>query len=409
MTLAYTRDAGTGEKCRSGICTMSAGKTPKKLSTSEVCFLCKAKVSSDEKIKVFGKSTLKIHSLILRSTEVDLSVYIGSDLAAICRSKCYNRLLRYKRALDRVAEIENEIKQDFLNDGPFRVKRLAKDPGQTPEAKKSLHFDDANVNNQSQKYIMSTPKAGTSASSLASPSLPPVFTFGAVSPIAPVITFPTRGFLAPNGLVQNAFGGVTSGFTGRVLTSTPQKQVEFRKPERPIAETKETKVHLTVAYPSKPFHKELKDDLAVLGKAICNGSPQRIARAVLKNVALRKIIVEKVLLLMNTQLNDICSRKRPSILRANMKEEIVNFDFEKVCLEWKERAPIFYAFLMTCAAIKKEKAPEWLPSVAVSGSILLKQRNSHMNGCATVLGILIKSRSLEVRSHISILSTLSLT
>lgn len=98
---------------------------------------------------------------------------------------------------------------------------------------------------------------------------------------------------------------------------------------------------------------------------------------------------------MNTQLNEICSRKRPSFLRANTKEEIANFDFEKVCLEWKERAPIFYAFLMTCAAIKKEKAPEWLPSVAVSGSILLKQRNSHMNGCATVIGILIKSRSLE--------------
>ena len=344
---------------------MSAGETPKKFSTSEVCFLCKAKVSSDEKIKVFGKSTLKIHSLILRSTEVDLSVYVGSDLAAICRSKCYNRLLRYKRALDRVAEIENEIKQDFTNDGPFPVKRLAKDPGQTPEAKKSLHFEYANVNNQSQN-IMSAPKAGTSASSLASPSLPPVFTFGAVSPIVitvtdPVITFPTRGFLAPNGLVQNALGGVTSGFTGRVLTSTPQKQVEFQKPERPIAETKETKVHLTVAYRSKPFHKELKDDLAVLGKAICNGSPQRIARAVLKNVALRKIIVEKVVLLMNTQLNDICSRKRPSILRANTKEEIVNFDFEKVCLEWKERAPIFYAFLMTCAAIKKGESSRMAP------------------------------------------------
>jgi len=95
-----------------------------------------------------------------------------------------------------------------------------------------------------------------------------------------------------------------------------------------------------------------------------------------------------VLQLINTQLNDICSRKRPSILRASTKEEIANFDFKRVCLEFKERAPISYAFLMTFAAVKKEKAPEWLPSVAVSGSILLKQRNSHMNGCATVIGIL---------------------
>ena len=89
------------------------------------------------------------------------------------------------------------------------------------------------------------------------------------------------------------------------------------------------------------------------------------------------------------------------MLRANTKEEIVDFDFEKLCFEWKERAPIFYAFLMTCAtATQNEIAPEWLPSIAVAGLILLKQQNSHMNGCATVLGILIKSRSLEVRQVI---------
>jgi len=66
MILAYTRDAvsgnrepGTGDKFRMwNLFAMSAGETPKKISTSEVCFLCKEKVSSEEKIKVFGKSTL---------------------------------------------------------------------------------------------------------------------------------------------------------------------------------------------------------------------------------------------------------------------------------------------------------------------------------------------------------------
>jgi len=98
---------------------MSAVKTLKKILTSEACFLCKAKVSSEEKIKVFGKSGVAIYSLILRATEVDLSIYIKSDPAAICHTRCYNRLLRYKRALDRVGEIENEIKQDFTHNGPF--------------------------------------------------------------------------------------------------------------------------------------------------------------------------------------------------------------------------------------------------------------------------------------------------
>ena len=167
-------------------------------------------------------------------------------------------------------------------------------------------------------------------------------------------------------------------------SSTPKTPREIS--ERSITETK---VYLFVEYPSKTVRKELNDDLAVLGKAIASGFEQRIAKAILKNVNFKKIVVEKVLQLMTSQINGICSRKQPSMLRANTKEEIVNFDFEKLCLEWKERAPIFYAFLMTCATTtRKEIAPEWLPSIAVAGSILLKQRNSHMNGCATVLGIL---------------------
>ena len=52
---------------------------------------------------------------------------------------------------------------------------------------------------------MSTPRIGIDAFPFASPTLPPVFNFGAVSPIAPVATFPTHGSLAPNDLLQGAF------------------------------------------------------------------------------------------------------------------------------------------------------------------------------------------------------------
>ena len=109
---------------------------------------------------MFVKSAVAIHSLILCATEADLSVYVGRALATICLSRCYNCLLQYKRALDRVKEIENEIKQDLTHDGPFRVKTLAKESGQTPEAKKSLKFGDANVNNNTTQSITSIPRAG---------------------------------------------------------------------------------------------------------------------------------------------------------------------------------------------------------------------------------------------------------
>ena len=132
--------------------------------------------------------------------------------------------------MDKVAEFEKEIKQDFTNDGPFRVKRLAKEPGQTPEAKKSLSFGGSNVNNRSQLNVTFDQSFGVS--SFVSPSPPPVVTFGAVSPIAPVALLSSRRFLVLNALLHNASGGVTSGFPDRALTSTPKpKQVEFQNPE----------------------------------------------------------------------------------------------------------------------------------------------------------------------------------
>ena len=363
---------------------MSA-ETPKKVTSAEGdCFLCKDKIPSlKEKVKIFGKSELEIGALIHRSLGVDLSVYVGSENLAICRL-CYNMLNAYSKALKRINQIVDGIKQKFENNGPLRIKRLSKDLAKPPEVKKSLSFD-SNLSGEISRESPVNPPLKVYASAFT--KLPPVFGFSAISPIAPLSIF-----RAPTCSSRES-----SGIVGRPLaSSTPKGSLEISE-----RSNTETKVYLSVEYPSKPVRKELKDDFAVLGKAIVSGFEQRIAKAILKNVTLKKIVVEKVLQLMTSQINGICSRKQPSMLRANTKEEIVNFDFEKLCLEWKERAPIFYAFLMTCATTtRKENAPQWLPSIAVAGSILLKQRNSHMNGSATVLGILIKSRSLEVRQVI---------
>ena len=177
-----------------------------------------------------------------------------------------------------------------------------------------------------------------------------------------------------------------------LFTSTPLKKPLNQRPRQ------ETKVQLIVEYPSKIIKKELKEHYAVIAKAIANGSPDRVANAVLKSPAIRKPILEKVLKLLTVQINGLCARKEPSILRAKTKAELQNFDCEKLCLEWKKRSPLFYAFLMTIATSNKTNSETtWLPSVAVAGSVLLKQRNAHMNVCATVIAILLKSRSLEVR------------
>ena len=93
-----------------------------------------------EKIRVFGKSNVDVCSLVYRATNVDLSVYVDYEKLAICRTKCYNRIIRFKNALKKVDEISEEIRGYFGGNVPLRVQKMAKENCNTPEAKKSLDF-----------------------------------------------------------------------------------------------------------------------------------------------------------------------------------------------------------------------------------------------------------------------------
>ena len=115
-------------------------ETPKKIPFGgEICILCKKSFPvAKGKINVFGKSGLNISSLVKHATNVDLSVYVGCEKLAICRTKCYNRLVRLKNALNKVDEITREIQNDFDGNVPLRFKRLSKDSSGTPDAKRGL-------------------------------------------------------------------------------------------------------------------------------------------------------------------------------------------------------------------------------------------------------------------------------
>jgi len=69
---------------------MSAIDTPKKILTSQVCFLCKAKVSSEENIKVFGKSIFLKES-IKPENFANFPVHILRHfLARVCESSTHD-------------------------------------------------------------------------------------------------------------------------------------------------------------------------------------------------------------------------------------------------------------------------------------------------------------------------------
>ena len=99
-------------------------ETPKKIPFGgETCILCKKSFPvAKEKINVFGKGGLNISSLVKHATNDDVSVYVGCEKLAICRTKCYNRLVRLKNALNKVDKITREIENDFDGKVPLRAR-----------------------------------------------------------------------------------------------------------------------------------------------------------------------------------------------------------------------------------------------------------------------------------------------
>ena len=152
---------------------------------------------------------------------------------------------------------------------------------------------------------------------------------------------------------------------------------------------------ISVNYPSKPVNKVLNKEYEALGKAVVHGPPSRIATAVRKCAPLTHLVIEKVLRSLKTEVGDIWSKKKPSLLRNCTKEALTTFGFEELCREWSERSPVFYSFLLTACTTGNSKIT-WLTSVAIAGSILLKQRNPHMNAAASITSLLLKTKSIEV-------------
>ena len=50
--------------------------------------------------------------------------------------------------------------------------------------------------------------------------------------------------------------------------------------------------------------------------------------------------------------------------------------------------------VMLPCSLKPLGGPHWFPSIAIAGSVLHKQRNSHMNASASVIEILLKTGSI---------------
>lgn len=346
-------------------------ETPKKLVSSDVtsCFLCSKSVNTKERIRIFGRSK-DIENTISATIDIDLAVYDNSDLF-ICL-KCYKQVTKVKKIETNLLELKKELKSVYCNQD-HRVKRLRRSP--------ELHDRD-----QRQSTSTTTTKKRLSAKSLNFSDQ--------IAAEKPSTCTSSSDFTALPCVLPRLDNLEFSPIPGpsRVHTIFPSFPSVSTPKQRPT----ETKVKLVVEYPSKTFNKSLDPDLEALGKALAHGPPSRIAKAAIKCRSIQKQLIEQVLRIVSGEVNSLCSRKNPSLLRKSGKEDLQNYDMEKLCDEWKDRAPVFYSFLLTSCTSKSSKHVKWFPSVALAGSILLKQRNNHMSATASVMGILAKTRSIEV-------------
>jgi hypothetical protein len=362
-------------------------ETPKKVTNvSEKCFLCSEnKTSTNNRLFVSGKSALDIADLIKISVNVDVNNYSESNDLFVCKNICYKRLLRLKGALDKLEKIKEEIRERFV---PVRTKRLLRPEDKRQEdatqdecmrvqqprqprckASKSIQFPDTGPGNANlvacvtslgetyQDIEQSLPLSVNTSTQRLSDAAPPIY------PVPTSLPAP----LTSSSPVVTTAKSASSGC-----------------------------VKITVNYPSRTVSKTLDDTYDTLGKALLYGPPSRVATAVMKCDPVRKVVIQKVLGIVSKEVSDLCSRKKPSMLRKTGKDDLMKFSLEQLCDEWEKRAPIFYLFLVASSITKTTKNKSWLPSVAVSGSVLLKQRNGDMSATAYVLGILLKSRSTEV-------------
>jgi hypothetical protein len=405
-------------------------ETPKKvyIDNPERCFLCSKIAFKNNKVFLFGRSSVDIPGL-LKSACVDAYKYSDerNDLF-ICKDICYKRILKFQNALQKYEKIKDEIREQFHSNARFRTKRLLSTDEQDPEKYiRSTPVQRVRLFSSSDTDISHTESSATRSLGEASnpilldnvsldvnaavlkshPQVAQVNNMSFLSKLQKKLTHTgiTANFVHPCGsFAVNDLPSIfpTSSQPTASIATVGSDLTDFIPPRSstPISRRSRVvapeRVSLTINYSSKTTSKTLDDTYSTIGKALFHGPPSRIATAIIKCEPLRKVIIQKLLPIVSREVGQLCSRKCPSILRKTSKNDLMNFSLEELCEEWEKRAPVFYSFLLTSCITKSTKNACWLPSVAIAGSVLLKQRNGEMNATANVLGILLKSRSTEV-------------
>ena len=224
--------------------------------------------------------------------------FSASEQLFICRAQCYQRLTKFKRALDNLKKAKKL--EEVYKATVCRTKRLCKDDAEGDVRKEvNEHIEQTGGRSQRCSVFLRLP----------------LVPFPGASPVALsegqccVLDEPFSGFPSPiqsNGgeLLKCAFIN-TMAHSRNVVTSTARN---ISRNSEGISQT--SNVKLSISYPSKIVNKSLHGSYQLIGKALVLGIPSRIANAAMNCQPVHKHIVEETLGILKKEVMELCSEKK---------------------------------------------------------------------------------------------------
>ena len=149
-------------------------------------------------------------------------------------------------------------------------------------------------------------------------------------------------------------------------------------------------IYIQVVLVNNPCtYRILPPNLRRIGLSLLNRTS--LVNAVLADSILKEELLAAIVNELMRECDDLCGKKKVSILRKSKADDLLQFSWEKLQSEWKEEAPTLYRILTAVATprLAAELGEDKLPSVCVAGSILLRSRNLHMSALQHLIGLIL--------------------
>jgi len=225
---------------------------------------------------IFGKSSLDIAEVIRSSLLVDVTRYSENSELFVCRDKCYQRLIKFNRASEKLKELKKEIEEVFNARENLKAKRL-------------LHPDE-NADRGVKNTSTSSPRGKASKSLRFADT---TCTSSAIHEDSDELGTPISADRTPMG---SCLSPIQSHPFGQVLRAFPNAQLNGSSPLPMLTSTPisghgsrdTSQVKVSFKYPSKNVNKTLSSAYQSVGKPLADGVPSKIAGAIMNCQPLRQ-------------------------------------------------------------------------------------------------------------------------